>query len=287
MEQQTNLHYTKTPYHNLLRNNSTVLERKRENDLKKPDLLLIENEVDLDSVMSNGLSGSFRIHTVKSGHKSIEMARKIMPEIILSDVKIPDMEIRELGQILRNNPITSHIPLVFLTRKSLWIDEIELLSTGAIDCFYWPFNLLSIKMKLFNIIENNRRIRKKAGMLESFKSPDINLPSPEEEFIEKVIASIDKHIDETDFDVEKLSEYLFLTPNQTYRKIKAITGSTAKEFIRIHRLKTAANLLIQRKRNISEIVYMMGFSTPSYFSKCFKEQYGCSPSEFIERNTSG
>ena len=109
------------------------------------------------------------------------------------------------------------------------------------------------------------------------------LPSWDEELLKKAVEAIDAHIDDPGLDVQKLGNCLALSSNQVYRKIKDLTGYTANEFIRIHRLKTAANLLVQRKRNIAEVVYCVGFSSPSYFSRCFKDQYGCAPSQFIKK----
>jgi signal transduction histidine kinase/ligand-binding sensor domain-containing protein/DNA-binding response OmpR family regulator len=249
---------------------------------KMADVLLVEDDGDMSEFIREGLSIHFNIHTASNGKEAFDMARKIAPDIIISDVMMPGMDGFELARLLRSDLDTSHIPLVFLTAKTLREDEIEGLRLGAVDYIYKPFNMVSLRLKLLNILEargENREKFKSSGLLEPEK---ITLSSLDEEFLTQAVKVIDENVDDPNLDVEKLSRKLSLSTNQTYRKIKALTGFTAKEFIRVQRLKIAADLLAQNKRTISEIIYMVGFSSPSYFSRCFKEQYNCTPSEYVQ-----
>jgi AraC-like DNA-binding protein len=140
-----------------------------------------------------------------------------------------------------------------------------------------------LRLKIANILARRKALHDyfhKGNLLE----PDsITLTSLDEQFLKDAVEAVNKHLDDPEFDVEKLSDCIKLSSNQTYRKIKALTGQTAKEFIRSQRLKTAAKLLLQKKRTVSEIIYMVGFSSPSYFTRCFREYFGVTPSEFIEK----
>lgn len=253
----------------------------------RPTVLLVEDDSDLVSFVTDGLSELFNVSSVRNGKEGLEMAQKLTPDIIVSDIMMPEMDGFEMGKLLRNDLETSHIPLVFLTAKTMREDEIEGLRIGAVDYIYKPFNMVTLRLKLLNILESRGTAKEKFRASELLEPEKITLSSLDEEFLRNAVAVVDKYTDDPNLDVEKLSEHLSLSSNQTYRKIKALTGYTAKEFIRVQRLKIAAQLLMQKKRTISEIIYMVGFSSPSYFSRCFKEQYGCTPSEFIEREEGG
>lgn len=185
---------------------------------------------------------------------------------------------------LKQDVNTSHVPILFLTAKTNMDSEIEGLKYGAIDYITKPFSLMSLKLKVQNILDQQDALRLKYRQAEIMKPEAINLPSIDEKFLADAVAVVDNNLSNPELDVNLLSLEIGLSSNQTYRKIKALTGQTAKEFIRLQRLKVAANLLQQNKRNISEIVYMVGFSTPSYFTRCFKEFYGCSPKEYAAKN---
>ncbi|MGQ1889903.1 two-component regulator propeller domain-containing protein [Thermophagus sp. OGC60D27] len=246
------------------------------------EVLLVEDDIDMSNFIKEGLSEHFNISTAMNGKEAFDLARKNAPDIIISDVMMPGMDGFELARLLRSDLETSHIPLIFLTAKTLREDELEGLRLGAVDYIYKPFNMASLRLKVINIIKTRGENREKFMASRLLEPEKITLSSLDEEFLKKAVKVIDENVDDPDLDVEKLSEKLSLTPNQTYRKIKALTGFTAKEFIRVQRLKIAASLLAQNKRSISEIIYMVGFSSPSYFSRCFKEQYNCTPSEYVK-----
>lgn len=255
----------------------------QEEDEQKPVVLVVEDDADLSDFISEGLSTLFSVHVAANGSEGLEMARRLAPELIISDIMMPVMDGFEMGKSLRNDLDTSHIPLVFLTAKTMREDEIEGLRIGAVDYIYKPFSMESLRLKVVNILEARGSVKEKYRTEELLEPEKITLSSLDEEFLRNAVAVVDKFMDDPGLDVEKLSEELSLSSNQTYRKIKALTGYTAKEFIRVQRLKIAAQLLVQKKRTISEIIYMVGFSSPSYFSRCFKDQYGCTPSEYIDK----
>lgn len=261
----------------------TVTTNLSKNASKKPVLLIVEDDSDMNQFITSGLSDEFEILSCFNGFEALEMASKNSPDLVITDIMMPEMNGYELCERLRKDINTSHIPLVFLTAKTMQEDEIAGLRMGAVDYIFKPFNMLSLKLKVTNLLKNRTDIHEKIKTSIILKPEDIELSSLDEIFLKNAVEAVNKNLDDATFDVEKLSEELGMSSNQAYRKIKALTGQTAKEFIRSQRLKTSANLLLQKKRSISEIIYMVGFSSPSYFTRCFKEYFGCTPSEYIER----
>ena len=252
------------------------------NNEKMPLVLLVEDDMEMAEFIAKGISSYFTVKSVDSGARALEYARKFSPDIIVSDILMPGMDGLELCKRLQNDITTSHIPVVFLTAKTASQDEIEGLQMGAVDYIYKPFSMTSLRLKLKNILTNRADLQKKFKKNLLLEPEKITLTSLDEKFLKNAFDAVNKNIDDPLLDVEKLSSIIGLSPNQTYRKLKALTGQTAKEFIRVQRLKTSAHLLLQKKRSISEIMYMVGFSSPSYFTRCFREYFGWTPSEYIE-----
>lgn len=247
-------------------------------------ILVLEDDRELNDFLVNGLSSEFKVLSAFNGQKGMEITRKEMPDLILSDIMMPEMNGFEFCKQLRKDLTCSHIPVVFLTAKTMQEDELKGLRLGAVDYIYKPFNLDSLKLKLHNILATRRQIQEKLRTELILEPDNIELSSLDEIFLKQAVEAVQNKLDDPTFDVDAFSKELGASPNQVYRKIKALTGQTAKEFIRNQRLKIAAGLLVQRKRNISEIIYMVGFSNPSYFARCFKEFYGCTPKEYIDKN---
>ncbi|MGQ1945553.1 hybrid sensor histidine kinase/response regulator transcription factor [Geofilum sp. OHC36d9] len=255
-------------------------------DDTKPIILIVEDDSDLNDFLRMGLSSDYQTISSSNGKEALEKTQELIPDLILSDIMMPEMDGFEFCQAVRKNMGTSHIPIIFLTAKTMQEDEIMGLKLGAVDYIYKPFNLVSVKLKIHNILTNKKILHKKFRTESILKPEDIELSSLDDLFLKEAVESVNQNLDDPSFDVEAFSRELKVSPNQAYRKIKALTGQTAKEFIRNQRLKTAANLLLQRKRTISEVIYMVGFTSPSYFSRCFKELYGYTPSEYMEQQNS-
>jgi signal transduction histidine kinase/ligand-binding sensor domain-containing protein/DNA-binding response OmpR family regulator len=251
----------------------------------KPVILVVEDDRDLNDFLVTGLSSDFRVISAFNGKEALRKAQEQLPDLILTDIMMPEMDGFEFCRLTRKDINISHIPVVFLTAKTMQEDEIKGLKLGAVDYIYKPFNLISLKLKINNILSSRKHIRERLRTEQILQPETMELSALDEDFLKNAAESVNNNLDSPDFDVEAFSKDLGISPNQAYRKIKALTGQTAKEFIRTQRLKIAATLLVQRKRSISEIIYMVGFTSPSYFTRCFKEFYGCTPSEYMERNT--
>lgn len=243
-------------------------------------VLVVEDDVDLNHFLVSGLAGNFNVSRAFNGKEALEILKKQSPDLILTDIMMPEMDGFEFCQIIRKNINLSHIPVVFLTAKTMQEDEIKGLKLGAVAYLYKPFNLTSLKLIINNLLLNQKQIQEKIRTQQLLQPEYIELSSLDEEFLKEAVEAVNRNLDNSDFDVEAFSSELKVSANQVYRKIKALTGQTANEFIRTQRLKVAADLLLQRKRSISEIIYMVGFTSPSYFSRCFKEFYGCTPKEY-------
>ncbi|WP_159518154.1 hybrid sensor histidine kinase/response regulator transcription factor [Sunxiuqinia indica] len=256
-----------------------------QSDAKKTSVLIVEDDGELNDFLVSGLISDFKVNRAFNGKEALEKARSENPDLILSDIMMPEMDGFEFCKIMRNDINISHIPVVFLTAKTMQEDEIRGLRLGAVDYIYKPFNLVSLKLKIQNILSAQKQIRERIRKDQILQPEKIQLSSLDEIFLKEAVDSVQKNLDNSNFDVEAFSNDLKMSANQVYRKIKALTGQTAKEFIRSQRLKIAANMLVQRKRSISEVIYMVGFTSPSYFTRCFKEFYGCTPKEYIDKNS--
>lgn len=266
-------------------NDSLSNERKNEVEKKiKPIILIIEDDADLNEFIAMGLSHDYQVIRSFNGKEALEKAEEQIPDLILSDIMMPEMDGFEFCNAIRKTPGTSHIPIIFLTAMTMQEDETRGLQLGAVDYIFKPFNLVSVKLKINNILANQKKMQARYKTEQILKPEDIELSSMDDIFLKEAVESINKHLDDPNFDVEAFSKDLNMSTNQAYRKLKALTGQTANEFIRNQRLKTAATLLIQRKRSISEIIYIVGFTSPSYFTRCFKSYFGCTPKEYIDQN---
>jgi len=250
-------------------------------------ILVIEDDADLNDFLVSGLSSEFKVVTAFNGKEGLEKVRELLPDLILTDIMMPEMDGFEFCRITRKDINLSHIPVVFLTAKTMQEDEIKGLKLGAVDYIYKPFNLISLKLKINNILSTQKQVQDRLRTEQILQPETMELSSLDEIFLKDAVESVNKNLDNPNFDIEAFSSDLGASTNQVYRKIKALTGQTANEFIRNQRLKVAAGLLVQKKRTISEVIYMVGFNSPSYFSRCFKEFYGCTPKEYVERNQEG
>ena len=263
---------------------SPIITNEIQHPTHKLRILVVEDDADLNDFLVTGLSNEFKIIRAFNGKEALHKARNENPDLILTDIMMPEMDGFEFIQITRKDINISHIPVVFLTAKTMQEDEVKGLKLGAVGYIYKPFNLVSVKLKIHNILANQKQIQERLRTERILEPENIELSSLDEIFLKNAVESVNKNLDDPHFDVEAFSSELGVSSNQAYRKIKALTGQTAKEFIRNQRLKIAANLLLQRKRSISEVIYMVGFTSPSYFTRCFKEFYACTPKEYIEKN---
>ncbi|WP_256011241.1 hybrid sensor histidine kinase/response regulator transcription factor [Desertivirga xinjiangensis] len=244
-------------------------------------MLLVEDNPDVMDFMAAHFERDFEVITAADGAEGWERAIKAIPDIIISDVMMPNLTGTELCSQLKVDPRTSHIPVILLTAREPMLFKIEGLETGADDYITKPFHLPYLDLKVWNLIESRIKLREKYSREITLQPTNVAITSPDEKFLEKAMKHIEENISEPSLGVEELSRVVGMSKTTLYRKIKALTNQNTNEFIRSVRLNRAAQLLSQNKFNISEIAYQVGFTNQNYFRKCFKEQFGSTPSDYI------
>jgi len=259
----------------------TAIESSNNKSIDKK-LLIIDDNSELRSYLKNELSISYNILLAENGKIGFELANKHIPDIIITDVMMPIMDGIELCKMIKNDLRTSHIPIMMITAKGMEIDKIKGIDSGADVYLQKPFNMNVLKSHLKQLISTRKILFKKYLSGIDFSE---NTTSLDQEFITNVLNYINKNISDNNLNVENLADELLLSRSKLYRKIKALTGLTANEFIRNVRLEKSKEILENSEFSISEICYKVGFSSPSYFTKCFKLQYGVLPKEVREDKT--
>jgi len=244
--------------------------------------LIIEDDPDMQNYLSSELSTEFHVNVASNGIEGLKMAQAQMPDLIISDIMMPEMNGFELCKNIKSNELPSHIPVILLTAKSSEEFQIQGLEFGADDYITKPFNSSILKLRIKNILENRAQLAKKfSSQLETIPS-NIKISEIDHGFLEKMIKIIEDHIDDTELNGDSLANELGVSKGNLYKKLKALTGLTVNIFIRNIRLKIAASLLKKGKYNISEVAYAVGFNNPKYFSTCFSELFEMSPKEFMQ-----
>jgi YesN/AraC family two-component response regulator len=200
---------------------------------------------------------------------------------------MPKVDGLELCRQIKSGEKTSHIPVILLTAKADQQIKTEGLQTGADDYMPKPFHLTELLARVQNLIDSRKRLRKLFAAQISLKPSDIRGQSLEERFMKKVLEAIELNLSNPLFGVEQLADSVAMSSVQLYRKLKATTGKTPNEVVREVRLERAAAMLQQQMGTVAEIAYQVGFNNMSYFSKCFKEQFASTPSDFSKRNKTG
>ena len=227
------------------------------------------------------LEADFEVRTAADGNEALRKLDESTPDIILTDLMMPGMDGIELCRRLKSNPHTVSIPLIILTAKHDLGVKIEGLTIGADDYITKPFNLDVLRLRMKRLIELTAK-----GATRTLVDPEpeaIKITPLDEKFIEKAMKYVSDNLDSSHLSVEELSGHLGMSRVRLYKKIKQITGKTPIEFIRIIRLKRAAQLLRESQLNVSEIAYQTGFNNPKAFSKYFKEEFGILPSAYQNR----
>jgi DNA-binding response OmpR family regulator len=262
---------------------STAIHPASSSDKNLPIALLVEDNREVREYIADRLAGQYRILTAADGKQGFETAIDKIPDIIVSDVMMPVMDGFEMCRKIKSDERTSHIPVILLTAKVEEESRVEGYETGADGYIPKPFQMARLQARMRNLIESRNKLRDIFGKRMSLEPSEVSLSSVDEIFIQKAIDIIEQHISEPELNVEELCSKIGMSRSQAFRKFKAITDLSPVEFIRMIRIKRSAQLLEQKVGNISEIAYMVGFSDLDYFRKCFKEQFGVTPTKYLEK----
>ena len=209
-----------------------------------------------------------------------------MPDLVISDIMMPEMDGNTLCSKIKSNPQTSHIPVILLTAKTRDEDQLEGLETGADAYIVKPFNMDILRRTIINLISRQEMLRLKYGrndMLEE-QVDDVLMKSPNDKLLERVMNVINKNISNSDLSVDYIADEVGISRVHLHRKMKELTGQTPHDFIRNIRLKQAAQLLANHSMNITEVMYACGFNNSASFSTIFKKFYGVSPRDYMREH---
>jgi DNA-binding response OmpR family regulator len=251
---------------------------------EKKIMLLVDDNADVRYFIKTHFQDTYQVLEAANGVEGWEIALKTIPDIVISDVLMPDMDGYEFCRKIRKDERTSHIPVLLLTALGSREHEIEGLSYGADDYITKPFDLIILQTKIENILSVRQSLKQKYTSEILLQPRNVILSSPDERFLQKAIDVIEANIADPDLDIERFALEIGVSRMQLYRKLNALTEMTVKEFVRSIRLKRAAQLLVQRKLNISEVAYAVGFRDLSHFRKCFRQEFGMSASEYVDKH---
>ncbi|WP_407430534.1 two-component regulator propeller domain-containing protein [Arcticibacter sp.] len=251
----------------------------------QPSVLVVEDDKALRSfIYESLLNEGYQAIKAKNGVEGLEQLRKHTPDIVISDVMMPEMDGFELCRTIKTDINYSHIPVILLTAKTNAEAEIEGLENGADAYISKPFKWKQVSLITKNLLDLQLSLRQKFAQQPFEGAETFISESRDKKFMSNLISSIETHLSDTQFSVEELGKELGLSRSSLYKKVKSLTGYVPNEFIRLIRLKHAAKLLSMQEYTISEVGYMAGFNSHSYFSKCFYQQFKETPSEFAEKN---
>ena len=261
-----------------------LIDKDVEFKAEKPTILYVDDNVDLIENMADYFTENYNVYTAENGEIGVEMANKLQPDIIISDVVMPIMNGLELCKTLKNDIKTSHIPIILLTSQGDSNTQFEGVNSGADYFVPKPFNIKILNLTIKNLLDSRKKVKNLFLTNKYEDAGDLTTNSKDKEFIEKLLKYVNDNIEEDNLNIINIADEFSMSRSTFFRKVKIITGTTGKEFIDSVRLKKATKLLLESDLNISEIAYAVGHSNPQYFSKWFKSHCKMSPSEYILKN---
>ena len=261
-------------------------EAKKVKPKTRIKVMVVEDEEEIRSYLQSELADDYLIQTCSNGKEAYERILVDTPDLVISDVMMPEMDGMTLCRKLKQHPQINHIPIVLLTAKSKSEDRLEGMEIGADAYMVKPFNTELLKRTIANLIANRSMLRNKftGAQQQEDRQEKIVMKSGDEKLMAKIMKVVNEHLADSDFSVEKLASEVGLSRVHIHRKLKELTNQSSRDFIRNIRLQQAATLLAsEQKLTVSEIAYAVGYTNLSHFSTSFKEMYGVSPKEYIER----
>lgn len=240
-------------------------------------ILVVDDNEEIRSYVASIFASDFHVLEAATGKEGLEVARHSLPAIVISDVMMPEMDGMAFCHALKNDIEISHIPVVLLTARSGQPFRIEGLSTGADDYVTKPFNPQELKLRVANILSNRQRFKDSFGTTFKVEPSRLEVTSIDEEFLLKVLSIAEQNVHDPNYKVEDFARELAVSRTLMFNKLKALTGETPSKFLKIFRMKRAAQLLIDSDYRVGKVASMVGFRDDRYFSECFKKQFGVAP----------
>ena len=252
-------------------------------------IVIAEDDQEIRDYLIQELSDNYKVIGCENGKEALTEVLKSIPDLIISDIMMPEMDGNTLCSKVKANPATSHVPVILLTAKNRDEDQLEGLETGADAYIIKPFNMDILRRTIVNLIHSHQMLRLKYGRNDQLeeKVDEVQMKSPDEKLLERIMQVINKNISNADLSVDFIADEVGISRVHLHRKMKELTGQTPHDFIRNIRLKQAANLLANQNVNITEVMYACGFNNAASFSTIFKKFYGMSPREYMNERREG
>lgn len=265
-------------------NKQAIIENLEENSRK--NILIVEDEMEIRYLLKDILKDDYIIYEAEDGARAIELMRRIVPDLIICDIMMPNTNGLELCDTIKNTPATCHIPFIILSARDTVEQHMEGYESGADAYIAKPFHTAHLKVRIRKLLEYKQKLHdffKTDNATETLG--DADLPDNDKQFLQKLIGIIEENMDEPEFSAVQIEKMVAMSKMQLYRKLKTLTGMTPGEFIKHIRLKQAGHLLATTRLTVSEIFHSTGFNNQSYFFREFKKRYNCAPNEYRAQQT--
>jgi len=248
--------------------------------IEKPIILLVDDNSELRDFIKKGLGKKYRFIEAEDGDQGFTLALHQLPDLIISDIVMPGTDGIALCRKLKEHPNTEHIPIIMLTARSAEETRMEGFLSGADDYISKPFSISLLEIRISNILNARKKLWNKFRKELLMQPSELAVEHPDEVFLKKAMDIVEKYISDSSFDVRTFVKEMGMSRSVLYRRLEAVTGQSVNEFIRIIRLKRAAQLLSMNTYSVAEVAYEVGFNDPQYFSKCFHKYFHCTPSQY-------
>ena len=257
-------------------------EEEPEIDASLPTLLLVEDNKDLCQLIKLQLEDKFNIHIANNGVEGLKKVHLYHPDIVVTDQMMPEMDGLELCDRIKSDLDYSHIPIVLLTAKTTLQSKIDGLKSGADAYIEKPFSVEYLKVSVANLLSNHEKLHAAFAHSPFIQTNSMAMTKADETFLKTLNEVIVANMQNPDFCLDDMASLLNMSRSSLNRKIKGVLDMTPNDYIRLERLKKAAQLLREGECKVNEVCYMVGFNTPSYFTKCFQKQFGILPKDFVK-----
>lgn len=270
----------------LLGGPEVVAEPEVQVDKAKPVLLIVEDNDEFREYMREKLGREYQVYEAPNGKAGHKLTLELIPDLIVSDVMMPEMDGMELCRLVKTDRRISHIPVILLTARAEDEQQLQGYETGADAYVTKPFRMDILMVRIKNLIQRRELLQKQFQQHVKIQPSEIEIRSVDEQFITKAVKLVEENLSNADFTVEELSSEMAMSRMYLYKKLLSLTGKTPVEFIRIIRMRRAASLLEKSQLTVSEIAYQVGFNNPKYFAKLFREEFKVLPTEYRKKEPS-
>jgi len=263
---------------------STAEREEKAEEKGRPVILIVDDNRDMRSQLSEDLDELYNVRLAVDGISGLKKALDLIPDLIVTDLMMPNMDGIEMCRLVRENELTCHIPVIMLTARDTMDDRVTGLETGADDYIAKPFKMPELKARIANLINQRRQLRERFSREIVLEPSEVTVTPADEKFLNRAIALIEERMKDENFSLDEFHREMNLSRSTMFRKLSVLTGQSPTEFIRTIRLKRAAALLRQNFGNVSEVSLEVGIYNVSWFNRSFRKMYGVSPGEFAKKS---